>query len=101
MRYLALATDYDGVLASHGQPSTNAIAAIQRLRMSGRRAILITGRRLENLRENFANLSLFDYIVAENGATVYEPRTREETLLAKPPPAEFIERLKELGVDPL
>src|SRR5690606_244279 len=25
----------------------------------------------------------------------------EETLLAKPPPAEFVERLKELGVEPL
>ena len=101
MRYLALATDYDGVIARDGRPSGTALSAIERLRMSGRRAILITGRRLDNLRESCPNLSLFDYVVAENGATVYEPRTREETLLAKPPPAEFIERLKELGVDPL
>jgi HAD superfamily hydrolase (TIGR01484 family) len=101
MRYLALATDYDGVIARDGRPSGPALSAIERLRMSGRRAILITGRRLNNLRESCPNLSLFDYVVAENGATVYEPRTSEETLLAKPPPAEFIERLKELGVDPL
>lgn len=101
MRYLALASDYDGVLARDGRPSGPALSAIERLRMSGRRAILITGRRLDSLRESCPNLSLFDYVVAENGAIVYEPRTSEETLLAKPPPTEFIERLKELGVDPL
>ena len=101
MRYLALVTDYDGVIARDGRPSGTALSAIERLRKSGRRAILITGRRLDNLRESCPNLSLFDYVVAENGATVYESRTSEETLLAKPPPAEFIERLKELGVDPL
>ncbi len=101
MRYLALASDYDGVIAHDGRPSGPALSAIERLRMSGRRAILITGRRLDSLRESCPNLSLFDYVVAENGAIVYEPRTNEQTLLAKPPPAEFIARLKELGVDPL
>lgn len=101
MRYLALATDYDGVIARDGRASEAAISAIQRLRLSGRRAILITGRRLEDLLQSCDQLSLFDYIVAENGATVYDPRTRQETLLAEPPPLEFIERLKELGVDPL
>lgn len=101
MRYLALATDYDGVIARDGRPSGTALSAIERLRKSGRRAILVTGRRLANLRDSCPNLTLFDYVVAENGATVYEPRTNEETLLAKPPPTDFIERLKELGVDPL
>lgn len=101
MRYLAIATDYDGVIARDGRASEVALSAIKRLRTSGRRAILITGRRLDNLRESCSNLSVFDYVVAENGATVYEPRTREETLLAKPPPTQFIERLKELGVNPL
>ena len=90
-------------VSSHatGRPSATALSAIERLRMSGRRAILLTGRRLDDLRQSCPNLSLFDYVVAENGATIYEPRTREETLLGNPPPAEFIERLKELGVDPL
>jgi HAD superfamily hydrolase (TIGR01484 family) len=101
MRYLALATDYDGVIARNGRPSGAALAALQRLRKSGRRAILVTGRRLDNLRESCPNLSLFDYVVAENGATVYDPRTRVETLLAKAPAPEFVHRLKELGVDAL
>jgi HAD superfamily hydrolase (TIGR01484 family) len=101
MRYLALVTDYDGVIAHDGRPSGSALSALERLRTSGRRVILITGRSLDNLRESCPNLSLFDYVVTENGATVYEPRTGEETLLAKPPPAEFINRLEELGVEPL
>jgi HAD superfamily hydrolase (TIGR01484 family) len=101
MRYLALATDYDGVLARNGLASPATLSALERLRKSGRRAILITGRRLEDLRRCFPGLALFDYIVAENGATVYDPRTREETLLAKPIPTEFVDRLKALGVHPL
>lgn len=101
MRYLALATDYDGVIARDGVPSGTALAAVERLRRSGRRTILVTGRRLDDLQKSCPNLSLFDYVVAENGATVYHPRTREETLLGEPPPAEFIQRLTQLGVAPL
>jgi HAD superfamily hydrolase (TIGR01484 family) len=101
VRYLALVTDYDGVIATHGQASSVAVAAIERLQMSGRRVILITGRRLEDLFGAFPQLSIFDSVVAENGAVVYEPRTRKESVLAKPPPPEFVERLKQLGVDPL
>lgn len=101
MRYLALATDYDGVVAIHGRASGAAVAAIERLRQSGRRAILITGRRLADLQQVFPNLSQFDWVVAENGAVVYDPRSREVTLLARPLPAEFVKRLRELGVEPL
>lgn len=49
MRYLALAPDYDGTLASHGQADPAALSAIERLRMSGRRAVLLTGRRVDDL----------------------------------------------------
>ena len=101
MRYHALVADYDGVVAHHGVSSEDALEAIRRLRQSGRRAILITGRRLSHLQESCPDLSRFDCVVAENGAVVYEPRTREETLLAPPLPVEFIHRLREVGVDPL
>ena len=101
MRYLALATDYDGTLAVHGRVPPEAIAALKRLRLSGRRAILVTGRRLEDLMSVCPELDLFDCVVAENGGLVYSPRTREQTLLGKPPPPEFVERLRSLGVDPL
>ena len=101
MRYLALAADYDGTIATDGRASTEALAAIGRLRASGRRAILVTGRRLDDLLAVLPQVELFDYVVAENGAVVYVPRTREETLLGKPPPAGFIKRLASLGVNPI
>lgn len=101
MRYLALATDYDGTLATDGHASMDAIATIARLRESGRRAILVTGRRLEELFKVFPELNLFDYVVAENGAVVYAPGTKEVTLLGEPPPAEFLTRLRSLGVNPI
>jgi hydroxymethylpyrimidine pyrophosphatase-like HAD family hydrolase len=98
MRYLALVTDYDGTIAIDGRMADAAVTSIERLRMSGRRAILVTGRRLEDLLAILPHVHLFDYVVAENGAVVYEPRTRRETLLAHPPPPQFVERLKALGI---
>jgi hypothetical protein len=44
---------------------------------------------------------MFDYVVAENGGVIYDPRTREVTVLAASPPIEFVARLKELGVEPI
>lgn len=99
MRYLALAMDYDGTIATDGRVSMSAASAIVRLRASGRRAILVTGRRIDDLLAVCPHIELFDYVVAENGAVVYAPRTREETLLGKRPPARFFERLRSLGVD--
>jgi hydroxymethylpyrimidine pyrophosphatase-like HAD family hydrolase len=94
-------TDYDGVIARNGRASEVAVRAIERLKKSGRRAVLITGRRLPDLIEAFPQHAIFDSIVAENGAVVYDPRTRRETLLGKPPPEEFIRRLRDLKVEPL
>lgn len=99
MRYLVLVSDYDGTLASDGTVGEAAIAALERVRVSGRRAILVTGRRLEELLKVFPRVELFDYVVAENGALVYSPRTKETIALAKPPPDKFVERLSELGVE--
>lgn len=101
MRYLALVTDFDGVIAQDGRASNAAIGAIERLKSSGRRAVLITGRRLEDLVQAFPQHALFDAIVAENGGVFYDPRTRRKTLLGKPPPEEFVRRLHELKVDSL
>jgi HAD superfamily hydrolase (TIGR01484 family) len=96
MRYLVLVSDYDGTIATGGHAEPATLAAIERLRGSGRRAILLSGRRLDDLLSVFPRPRLFDYVVAENGALVYETRTGEQTLLGKPPPAEFVQRLKEL-----
>ena len=99
MRYLVLVTDYDGTLASGGKADESTLSALERLRMSGRRAILLTGRQLDDLLTVCPRLSVFDYVVAENGAVLYEPRTRQQTLLGKPPPGRFLQRLRELTGD--
>lgn len=43
MRYVALASDYDGTLAKDGQMTESTLKALERLRNSGRKLILITG----------------------------------------------------------
>jgi haloacid dehalogenase-like hydrolase len=47
------------------------------------------------------HIKIFDRIVAENGAVLYDPRTEEERVIAKAPPAAFVEKLRERGVHPL
>lgn len=101
MRYLALATDFDGTAADENGLSDSAALAIERLRISGRRAILVTGRRLEDLLRVCPRVALFDLVVAENGAVLYDPNRREDTALAAPVPPHFAERLRERGVAPL
>jgi hypothetical protein len=101
MRYLALATDYDGTLASDGQVDEETLAALERLRDSGRKLIMVTGRHLDDLLNVFPQLNLFEWAVLENGALLYQPATRKEKPLGEPPPQEFIKALQERRVDPL
>lgn len=101
MRYHALACDYDGTLAHHGRVDEETIDALHRLRESGRRLILVTGRELDDLQTVFPQLDLFDRIVAENGALLYCPATRKERLLGERPPRALIDRLKQTGVAPI
>jgi HAD superfamily hydrolase (TIGR01484 family) len=98
---MALATDYDGTLAHHGAVGSAALAALDRARAAGRRLVLVTGRHLEDLLEAFPGIEVFDKVVAENGALLYTPSTREERVLAEAPPPALVERLRERGVDPL
>jgi HAD superfamily hydrolase (TIGR01484 family) len=101
VRYLALATDYDGTLAHHGRVADSTWAALRRLRASGRKVVLVTGRELPDLHTVCPSLDLFDRVVAENGGLLYRPATREEQLLAPAPPGEFVRALRERGVEPL
>jgi haloacid dehalogenase-like hydrolase len=99
--FLALAADYDGTLAHDGVVDPDTVAAIRRLKTSGRRLILVTGRELPDLQRAFPELAGCDLIVAENGALLYEPGTGHETVLAPAPPEAFVARLRERGVHPL
>jgi hydroxymethylpyrimidine pyrophosphatase-like HAD family hydrolase len=98
MRYFALATDYDGTLARHGIVNENTIGALQRLRSSGRRLILVTGRRLHELLDTFGRTDLFDIALIENGAVLYRRETGQEQPLADSPHPAFIDLLRKRGV---
>ncbi|HET7501009.1 MAG TPA: HAD-IIB family hydrolase [Kofleriaceae bacterium] len=99
MRYHVLAADYDGTLAHHGRMDDAIWAALHRLRDSGRKAVMVTGRELDDLLAQLAEPELFARIVAENGALIYDPATRESRPLAEPPPARFVDELRARGVD--
>ncbi|MFO1501263.1 MAG: HAD-IIB family hydrolase [Verrucomicrobiota bacterium] len=101
MRYHALATDYDGTIATHGDVTPKTIQALRELQQSGRKLILVTGRELPDLFNVFPHPELFDRIVAENGALLYRPETKEERTLSEPPPPAFVDLLRQRGVSPL
>jgi len=101
MHYFVLASDYDGTLATHGQVNDETLAALERLRISGRKLILVTGRELDELLRLFPQVDLFDYIVAENGALLYWPASGQEKLLAAKPLEEFVQALRDRNVDRL
>jgi hydroxymethylpyrimidine pyrophosphatase-like HAD family hydrolase/GTPase SAR1 family protein len=101
MQYIALACDYDGTLATDGRVGPPVLAALTRLRESGRRLIMVTGREMPDLKRVLPEIELFDLIVAENGALLYRPATRESVPLAPPPPPRFAEMLVERKVEPL
>lgn len=67
---MSSATDYDGTLATDGHVHDATKDALKRLRTSGRKLILVTGRELDDLQRTFPELDLFDYVVAENGAVL-------------------------------
>ena len=95
MRYKALATDYDGTIAHDGVVDDATLDALKRLKASGRKLIMVTGRELPGIYEVFPQgIKLFDRIVVENGALLHDPATNASRLISPPPPPAFIERLK-------
>ena len=101
MFFVALAADYDGTLALDGKVDASTIEALRELKASGRKLVLVTGRDLADLRKAFNEIALFDLVVAENGALLFDPANEQENPLGKPPPPAFVARLRELGVAPL
>jgi HAD superfamily hydrolase (TIGR01484 family) len=101
MRYFCLICDYDGTIAHDGRCAPSTIEALKRVRASGRKLILATGRQLPELQDILPEHNIFDRIIAENGAIVYRPDSKDCKVLADPPAPEFVEELKRRGVQPL
>jgi len=101
MQIEALASDYDGTLATAGKVSDRVLKSIERLRAGKRKFILVTGRRMDDLLEVFPRIDLCDGVVAENGAVLYWPATKRMELLCTKPPQNFLHTLYTRKVAPL
>ncbi|MCC6381246.1 MAG: HAD family phosphatase [Dehalococcoidia bacterium] len=96
-----VASDYDETLADGGRVRPGTLAAVARLKASGRRFVLVTGRVIEDLERVFPELGVCDYVVGENGAVLYCPADGRLRPLATAPPPAFVASLRERKVTPL
>ena len=100
-QFSLLVCDFDGTLATDSVVKPRTLEALQAVLASGRKLVLATGRQLPELIEIFPQLSLFAWVVAENGAVVYETVTGYVAVLADPPSGDFLRLLQERGIKPL
>jgi hydroxymethylpyrimidine pyrophosphatase-like HAD family hydrolase len=96
--YVAIATDYDGTLAHDGKVDDTTVAALVRAQQAGLLTLLVTGRELADLFNTFSRADLFNCIVAENGAVLYDPATQALRALSTPPPAALVDRLAQQSI---
>lgn len=99
--HIVLATDFDGTIAQNSRVEQSTKDAFKRLRDSGRKLVLCTGRELEDFLKVFPEIQYFDQMVMENGALLYDPQKQEETLLCQPPDQKLVNSLCERGIWPL
>ncbi len=98
MRYTAIALDYDGTIAHDGVVPPHVLDGLRRLKATGRKLLLVTGRELDELLGIFPEIALFDRVVAENGALLYRPESGERKALGEPPPDELLACLRASGM---
>jgi len=101
MRWKALATDFDGTIATDGVVDEPTKQALLRLQENGIRTLLVTGRELVEFQKLNLYLPMFDLVVAENGAVLFHPGTKKVTALGALPPQAFMMELTRRGVKPL
>ena len=98
MHFILLATDYDGTIAHDGEVDDSTLSALNRLRASGRKLVLVTGRHLPDLCKVFPHLNLFERVVVENGGVLCSPHSRQEKLLCDPPNQQLLDLLRKKNV---
>lgn len=99
MTYHAIATDYDGTLATDSVVAAETWATLSDFRQGGGRVFLVTGREFEDLKRVCPALDRFDAVIAENGGVLYWPADDVIIPQGSAPPAEFVARLRRSGVD--
>ena len=98
MRYTAIALDFDGTIAHDSVVPPHVADGLRRLKETGRKLVLVTGRELPELLGIFPEVGLFDRVVAENGALLYCPDSGEKRDLGDPPPEALLKLLLARGV---
>jgi hydroxymethylpyrimidine pyrophosphatase-like HAD family hydrolase len=98
MKLSVIALDYDGTVTRNDRLDTPMRDAIADARRRGLAIMIVTGRRLDDLRRVAGNLQFVDGVVAENGALLHFPDGGLTTTLAPPIPAAFIARLQQEGI---
>jgi hydroxymethylpyrimidine pyrophosphatase-like HAD family hydrolase len=96
MRYTAIATDGDGTLMEHRRLEEDVARALKRFRAAGGRLFLVTGETIEDL-ANFPQIDLFDHVVAENGAVLFNSNLGDERVLCVSNPAPVVNALREIS----
>jgi hydroxymethylpyrimidine pyrophosphatase-like HAD family hydrolase len=97
-RFRVLATDYDGTLAYDGKVDEATIHALREAKAQGLQLVMVTGRELADLFNTFDHPELFERIVAENGAVLYDPASKNVEVIASPPPRALVERLQRQAI---
>lgn len=99
MNVHVVATDYDGTIAEANRVGEQTVRALERVRATGRKLVLVTGRTLPDLQAVCPALDrMFDAVVAENGALVYFPERREIRTLGDAPEPSLVAALRRHGV---
>jgi hydroxymethylpyrimidine pyrophosphatase-like HAD family hydrolase len=99
MRFLVLAIDFDGTIATNDVLEPSVRIALSELRRRGIIVILVTGRILEDLRRVCGDLHFLDAVVAENGAAIEFPATGYRMTLAPPPSKALLDELRAGGIE--
>jgi hydroxymethylpyrimidine pyrophosphatase-like HAD family hydrolase len=98
MKLSAVALDYDGTIAVGDVMDASVRAAVGEARAAGIAVLLVTGRRLDDLRRVAGDLGCFDVVVAENGAVIDFPLRGRHVVLGRQPDAAFLAELRRRGV---
>ena len=101
MYFVALATDYDGTLAEDGVVAEATLDALRRLKQSGRKLILVSGRELRRFAPRFRGSRPVRPRCAENGALLSTPPTGGEARSERNRRPLFVAELQRRKVAPL
>ena len=102
VQLMLIAVDVDGTLFDGVAVAHEAEVALRAAKAAGHTLVIVTGRRWESLPSVVPNvLSLFDRVVAEEGAVLVNVATAEVRLLADAVTPELVAALEAVGVTSL